>query len=158
MSSVHSHEDLQNETTHRLRERLLKEIAQCNLAALKDLVEEVAVLMKAHRLNLDSVSLLDDLGDAGWNALHCASFKDLEQIVSWLLSYNIDVNKISQEGWTALQLAIRKNNTKVVRLLIECKRLNLNDVTAKGTALHVALKEDKLAIAEMLINSGCDLW
>jgi len=33
----------------------------------------------------------------------------------------------------------------------------LNEVTSKGTALSVALQEDKYNIAEILINSNVDL-
>lgn len=53
-------------------------------------------------MSLDMVSLLDDLGDAGWNVLHCACFKGLENIIIWLLKLNIDVNRVSQDGWTGL--------------------------------------------------------
>ena len=45
---------------------------------------------------------------------------------------------------------------KVVKLLLNTGRINVNEVTCKGTALHIAAKNAKVCIVSFLISSGAD--
>lgn len=97
--------------------------------------------------------LVDELGGAGWNVLHFAIFIGSEEIFDYLLELECDVNKLTHDGWSPLQLAISRNHmssknlsyTKVFKKLIENDKVDLNDCTSRGTALHVACKLNKSA-------------
>jgi ankyrin repeat protein len=60
-------------------------------------------------MNLD---LINELNHGGWSALHYASHLGFEEIVRELLIRNADINKITKDEWTPLQLAVFQNHEK----------------------------------------------
>jgi len=44
----------------------------------------------------------------------------------------------------------------VIKLLLNVKEVNVNDISCKGTALHIAAKNGKAPIVSLLISSGAD--
>ena len=54
--------------------------------------------------------LVNGRGETGWNAFHWAVYFGNIHIIHELLKYGANVNLETQEGWTALQLAVYKNS------------------------------------------------
>ena len=54
-----------------------------------------------------------------------------------------NINSLTADGWTPLQLAVNRNHIDILKLLLSREDLNINEVTHKGTALHLACKNNK---------------
>ena len=52
----------------------------------------------------------------------------------------VDTNNCTSDGWLAIQLAIDLKEPYYVEKLVNQPGINLNLVTAKGSALHLAAK------------------
>jgi ankyrin repeat protein len=62
--------------------------------------------------------LVNEIGQAGWNALHFAVFLGYIDVVKFLFPLGADPNTVSLDGWTPLQLAIHKNHIESRGLLL----------------------------------------
>jgi len=60
-------------------------------------------------------------------------------MVEFLLIKSADPNVVSVDEYTALQLAIAIRASSIFQTLVSHPRIDLNKVTQKGTALHVAV-------------------
>lgn len=63
---------------------------------------------------------------------------------------------MTSEGWTPLQLAIKKNNLNIFKKLVATKGININQTTGKGTALHLAVQMNLLDFVKVLIENKVD--
>jgi len=66
--------------------------------------------------------------------------------------YGIDVNKCTSDGWLPVQLAIDVSDPYYLELLLAQPNINLNLVTSKGSALHLAAKEGSKKALMMLME------
>ncbi|VVC75832.1 hypothetical protein AQUSIP_11290 [Aquicella siphonis] len=82
-----------------------------------------------------------------------------EAIISALHDY-IDPNKFDSEGKTALILAAKMRNTRLVRILLEnefSSRININAQDRMGrTALHYACAMGDIEMARALVDAGAN--
>ena len=117
---------------------------------------------------IEAKKLVNEIGQAGWNALHYAIFLGYTDIVKELFAYGADPNIISKDGWTPLQLAIHrtnldsnnikfKDNFLVMRIILKQDKVNINELTPKGTALHIAAKSGRIEFVQSLIELGADI-
>lgn len=61
---------------------------------------------------------INDVAGAGFTLLHTASINGYNDIVKLLLTYEkININKLTNDGYTSLSLAIRHNHDDVVQTL-----------------------------------------
>ena len=77
-------------------------------------------------------------------------------ILTELLARGVCINGVSSEGWTGLQLAVNRNQTEVVKLLLKQHALEVSLLTQKQTALHIAASQGKLNILNLLLLKGAD--
>lgn len=84
--------------------------------------------------------MINELGCAGWGVIHTAVYYDHADLVSFLLIKNCDPNIVTTDGWTALQLAVSKKSVRIARMLLEYPSVRVNELTARGTALHIAVR------------------
>jgi ankyrin repeat protein len=47
-------------------------------------------------------NIIDSIGNAGWNALHCACYEGNTELAKYYIDKGADVNKNSIDGWTPL--------------------------------------------------------
>lgn len=55
---------------------------------------------------MDKLRLINSVEFNGWNALHLTCFLGNQKLYLWLLSEGADLNIVSKDAWTCLQIAI----------------------------------------------------
>jgi ankyrin repeat protein len=60
-------------------------------------------------------------------------------MVEFLLIKSCDPNSVSNDEYTPLQLAITLRASSIFQTLVSHPRIDLNKLTQKGTALHLAV-------------------
>jgi len=88
--------------------------------------------------------------------LMIASCANAEQVVRFLLAAKANVQKQSQDGWTALKYAVIRNYPPIVRHLLDARALP-DQVDNRGeTVLNHAACENNWEIAELLVQAKAD--
>jgi len=85
-----------------------------------------------------------------------AQSDDLESLQE-ILQQKININAVTEEGWTALHFAAFKGCDKIVAALLEAK-IN-TDIQGKvygRTALHYAADRGNLEVVKMLVAKGAN--
>lgn len=83
--------------------------------------------------------LLSELGNSGWGVLHCAAFNGKVELVEFLLIKGANPNVETVEGWTSLMLAIKAQNMRILKALLNHPFIEVNQATKQGTALCLAV-------------------
>lgn len=140
---------------------LIKETKAGNQKALAEVLNDSIDMeesLEDHKemKTLEAKDIINEKGDQGWNAFHWSVYHGDEKMCNQYIEAGADINIKTCDGWTALQLATYKNNYEVVKLLLNTGRINVNEVTCKGTALHIAAKNGKVCIVSFLIAHGAD--
>jgi ankyrin repeat protein len=90
-------------------------------------------------------------------ALHCATFKDHEEVVAYLLDSGAQASLQARSGDTPLMLAIRYGHTRVaLRLLNHMGGQGLEAICQYSgcTALHFAVGGGRTELVAVLLNHG----
>ncbi|XP_057329951.1 ankyrin-1-like [Microplitis mediator] len=114
--------------------------------------------------NLIEEGVIEDVNSvlpltSGLTLLQTAAMDCDERLVDFLLSKQADVNLTNQEWGTALHIAVKKQNLKIIQSLIDCGA----DVNAKipvdprFTQLQLAVRRKSIEIAELLLENGADI-
>ena len=114
---------------------------------------------------LDKLKQSGDLskGDINqWTPLHQAADMEFENAVRYLLSKQVDVNALEENGFTPLDLAAMKGNVSIAKLLIEKgARLDVVDKfhdTPLDHAINPFKKtESKYELIKLLIDKGAPI-
>jgi hypothetical protein len=102
----------------------------------------------------------------GFNASIAGSYSDFfkaiemdqPEVVSNLLARGFDPNSPSPKNIPALILSYQKKSMKVLDVLIDSKKTNLNVISADGeTLLMLAAINNQLSLADKLISKGADV-
>ncbi|CAD8085494.1 unnamed protein product [Paramecium primaurelia] len=101
--------------------------------------------------------LLNQASFGGWNPIHFATFLEYKLTVEFLISKDIDINKVTDEGWTPLQIAVHRHNIEITKVILNHPQTDVNLITDKGTALNLACKSNQLKIIELLLLKNADL-
>ena len=105
-------------------------------------------------LNMGNNNICELLSKNGWNAIHYCSYIGQDNILDYIINKsNIksNINVKNNEGWTALQLAVYKQQIKCVEILIAVDNLDFNYIGPMGTALHIACKKNNRHIVSKLL-------
>ncbi|CAD8149110.1 unnamed protein product [Paramecium pentaurelia] len=100
----------------------------------------------------DRAQLINGIELTGWNALHLVTFLGDEKMYLWLISSGGDISILSKDGWNCLQIAIWQSNIKMTNLIMGSNSINVNQITIKGTALHIAAQIDDQELIELLLK------
>ena len=101
--------------------------------------------------------LLNQAGDCGRNALHWAIHSGNAQIVSFLIIKGADPSILTIDGYSPLQLAVQHRSPDIMTLLLAQKKVDVNQLTPRGTALHLAVANEDRVCLEMLLRNQADI-
>lgn len=96
------------------------------------------------------------MGEGGWASIHYAVYCGKKEILEELLERKVELNRCTVDGWLPLQLAVHRRHTELLKLLLEQEQINVNEVTTRGSALHVASRLDFTEGIEILVEAGAD--
>lgn len=88
---------------------LLLEVKNGNVDQILKIFEEVQQQLKSDSI-IYLPLLVNEYGPSGWCLIHFAAYYNRINILRLLLSLNVDVNLITKDGWTPLQIAINKGH------------------------------------------------
>lgn len=77
-------------------------------------------------------------------------------MVQFLLIKTCDPNIVSIDQYTPLQLAIVLRASSIFQTLVSHPKIDLNKVTKKGSALHVAIQNSQFTYAQKLLDAGAN--
>ena len=84
--------------------------------------------------------------------------RDDDRSLTALLARGFDVNTLNPEGLHGLYLAVREPSTKVLEMLLDVPKIDVNALNAKGESpLMIAALTGQNAAAEKLVRLGADL-
>jgi len=85
-----------------------------------------------------------------WGLLHYAAYHGHIDVAKFLIDKGINLNKESQDDWTALEMAVTENYPDVLKLLLDAG-------ASQGKALYRFAKQGSLKRVKLLVESGGDI-
>ncbi|XP_954876.1 ankyrin-repeat protein, putative [Theileria annulata] len=139
---------------------------------LSNTATEDVLLMRCFGGDLDSVMKLKDcdlefVDQVGRSAIHYAASSGNLDLVKYLVSNGVYIDKKDVKGWTPLFIAVVKNHVEIVDLLLNygadlsltlrhrCAPTRLTD--AHSQAIHFAAIKSNREITELLLKRGVDI-
>lgn len=61
-------------------------------------------------------AVINEVGQSGWNSLHWAVYLGYADVMNILLNLGGNINAVSDDGWTPLQLAVHKNHYESIEI------------------------------------------
>jgi ankyrin repeat protein len=129
-----------------------------------ELQKAMLFIYEIKRLNIEKIKELLELGvkvnyktRCNYTALHlmCENDKCLP-IVKLLISFNANIESITDGGWTPLHIACHQGSYEIAKYLIE-KKADVNAFTNhRMTPLHFATYFDHGDIVKLLLENGAD--
>lgn len=89
--------------------------------------------------------------------MHFAAFKGHAEIVKALLQNHVTPSTVSEDHWTPLMLACHRGNALCVDLLLADSRVDINQRTARGTALHIVALKGRPQLCSKLLEQGANV-
>jgi len=118
--------------------------------ARKGTVEEMKLLFEKNE------NCVNEIDSYGFSPLILASYRGNFEVAKYLITIVNNVDYQSPEG-TALMAAVMRNNTELIRLLIE-KKANIDLTNQTGvTALMLAIQFKNIEIIKMLLHNKANL-
>ena len=121
----------------------------------------IFIVCVLHAISSFAIKDLWDTNKADWTPLMCAIYYNQTALRDSLLHTEVNVNKRTRNGLTALTVAIRKQDVESVKRLLETGRINdINDNdTSKGYRyrprhVYIACSLQDTAIVQLLAEYG----
>ncbi len=127
----------------RLQKKLMEAVFNEDLKAVKRLIKQGA-----------PVNAQDE---AGWTALHMASYEGFLEIAHLLIDVGAQLDLKNKFETTPLHMAASERNLEVVEALIEAGADVTLETKEGSTALHMAASCGELHIVKSLVEAGADL-
>lgn len=115
-----------------------KAIAEDNIEALK--------------LILDDVDIVDEYSTR--TPLRQAAFGNKMACVKWLIDQGALINDVNSEGWSALHLAIWRDNAQVVKMLLNAGASTTSRISSDHSPLALCFLRDARGCARVLLDRG----
>lgn len=131
---------------------LQEAIEACKRGSLRDLSRIIEIF---EQTNPGEIDLMHHSHENLWTPLHYAAYYGRDDIVRYLISRMVNVNSVTIDEWTPLQLACCRSHFNCVKELVAYINLQINKMTRfRGTGLHVACESDNIKIVEILLSHG----
>ncbi|CAD8047927.1 unnamed protein product [Paramecium primaurelia] len=116
----------------------------------KNNLEEAKNLLQSHIEQKEF--FLNDISIFGWSALHVSILAGSDKLFLWLLTEGANVNLQTKDGWDCLSLSVCLKQKSIFCLLLAQSKLNVNQLSKHGTALHLAAQNDDTEFVQLLLN------
>lgn len=127
-------------------------IESCKSGSLKVFTR---ILQIYEQTNPGEEDLMNQCHPSLWRPLHYACYYGHSEIVQYLITRNVNVNRVTLDEWTPLQLACYQSHFQCVEELLKHNNLQINKMTFyRGTALHLACETGNLEICKVLLDNG----
>lgn len=100
------------------------------------------------------LEFINQLDERNWNFIHHACFFRQSSVVQFFINLGCDINCVSIDQYTPLQLSCMQNSIECTKLLLSNSNLQINKMTNRGTALHIACRYNNEKIVELLLDNG----
>ncbi|OMJ96267.1 hypothetical protein SteCoe_246 [Stentor coeruleus] len=140
--------------TNSALDELIKHIKDGNFQSVKDLINNHS---SSQIISMNQEQLLDLLNatdEQKWTPVHYACYHKRLEILELLVKYECDINSVSLDHYTPLMLGIIQNSLLCVEMLLRCSTIQINKMTLRGSALHLACKNGFCKIVEKLLENG----
>ena len=102
--------------------------------------------------------LLNQVQESRWGALHYACYFGHHEMVALLVDQLVNVNCVTIDEWTPLQLSCYFKRVDCVKALFRHPNLQINKSTKfRGTGLHLACISGNVEIIKLLLERGANL-
>jgi hypothetical protein len=106
----------------------------------------------------DLERLLNTPLNGKWCCVHYAVFNNRSEMLKELLALAADVNTVTSDYWTPLQIACYQGHLDCVNVLLSHPAVQVNQMTsARGTGLHLAAQNGHIEIVRLLLQHGVDV-
>ncbi|CAD8141678.1 unnamed protein product [Paramecium pentaurelia] len=116
----------------------------------KNNLEEAKNLLQSHIEQKEF--FLNDISVFGWSALHVSILAGSDKLFLWLLTEGANINLQTKDGWDCLSLSVCLKQKTIFCLLLAQSKLNVNQLSKHGTALHLAAQNDDTEFVQLLLN------
>lgn len=138
--------------------RLTESCQTGNLDQFYETLTDYEQYKKASLAVEDLSSLLNMPLNGRWSCIHYAAYDDRSQLLKELLDLGADVNVVTNDHWTALQIACYQGHVSSVQVLLTHPNLDLDKMTSqRGTALHLASQNGHTAIVKEILRHDPDI-
>ncbi|OMJ91581.1 hypothetical protein SteCoe_5839 [Stentor coeruleus] len=112
------------------------------------------MIAEMHSRMYPDEDILNQVHPSLWSPFHYACYYGISEITSYLVTKSVNVNRVTIDEWTPLQLASYMGHYNCVLSLTHHKNLQINKTTKfRGTPLHLACERNHKDIVKLLIDN-----
>lgn len=113
-------------------------------------IPELQKIMSQFRLTLEKLIKMSHQNN--WKAIHYAALYGQEEIINLMIS-ECNLNAETEDFWTPLLLASAHGQSSCVNILLKSPQIQINKLTRRGSALHLAVQYNQLEVVSLLLNA-----
>jgi serum/glucocorticoid-regulated kinase 2 len=98
--------------------------------------------------------LINKVNSNGWGLIHHSSVYGKDKVLKFLINSGANLNLQTVDDWTPLSLAAANCQASCLLILLKSAGIQINKMTRRGSALHIAVENNNLDIVSLLLNCG----
>ena len=140
-------------STITLTEKIIKKDLKSSIvnATIKGNFSELQRIVTTNRIKINQIIKLSHQN--GWQVIHYASLYGQEEILRFLMTLGCNLNVETEDYWTPLLLSSAHGQCSCVNILLKAPQIQINKLTRRGSALHLAVQYNQLEIVSLLLNA-----
>jgi tRNA A-37 threonylcarbamoyl transferase component Bud32 len=138
--------------------RLVESCQEGDIETLYEILSDYERYKKAALAVEDLTSLLNLPLNGKWSCIHYAAYENRSRLVKELLDLGADVNSVTNDHWTPLQICCYQGHQETLEVLLAHPLIEVNKMTSeRGTALHLASQNGHTLIVKELLKHDPDV-